>query len=196
MKNQTAQTIAALLLLAAITLYRLCVGFGAHGVWLYNFSPVAAVALCGSIYLPRRMAVMVPIAAMLISDVLLNWHYGAAPVSGEMISRYVALAAVIGIGFALRNRASLATVLPASVLGSVIFYGVTNTSSWLTEPGYAKTVAGWVQALTTGLPGFAPTWTFFRSTLISDLLFSALFVLCMVAMRAPEPAVAAHPKAA
>ncbi|HEX4085220.1 MAG TPA: DUF6580 family putative transport protein [Chthoniobacteraceae bacterium] len=196
MKNQTPQTIAALLLLAAIILYRLCIGFGAHEVWLYNFSPLAAVALCGAIYLPRRMAVIVPIAALLVSDLLLNWHYGAALVSGEMVSRYAALAAVIGIGFALRNRASLAAVLPASMLGSVIFYVVTNTSSWLTEPGYAKSAAGWVQALTTGQPGFAPTWTFFRSTLISDLLFSALFVLCMSAVRTTEPAVAAHPKAA
>jgi hypothetical protein len=195
MKKHTAQTAAALLLIAAVTLYRLCVGFGSHGVWLYNFSPLAAVALCGGIYLPRRLAFAAPIAALLLSDVLLNWHYGAPPVSGEMISRYFAIGAVTGLGFFLRNRASLATVLPASVVGSLLFYGVTNTSSWLTDPGYAKTAAGWLQALTTGLPGYAETWTFFRSSLISDLIFSALFVLCMAATRAPAAhAVVADPR--
>ena len=96
---------------------------------------------------------------------------------------------------ALRNRARVA-LLPASILGSLIFYVVTNTGSWIIEPAYAKTLAGWAQALTTGLPGYPPTWTFFRSTLISDLLFTALFILCMAASRAPEaePASALAPQ--
>src|SRR5581483_2621993 len=105
MKKHTAQTAAALLLIAAVTLYRLCVGFGSHAVWIYNFSPLAAVALCGGIYLPRRLAFAAPMAALLLSDVLLNWHYGAPPVSGEMMSRYIAIAAVTGLGYLLRNRA-------------------------------------------------------------------------------------------
>jgi predicted membrane protein len=186
MKNPTARSAAALLLLAAIILYRLCIGFQrGHLPWLENFSPVAAIALCGGIYLPRRLAIVVPLAALFISDLFLNWHYGYALLSPEMGSRYLALAASVAIGFGLRNRASLATVLPASLLGSVIFYVVTNTSSWLTWPAYSKTFSGWLQALWTGLPGYPPTWMFFRSTLLSDLLFSALFVFCMAATRAP-----------
>jgi hypothetical protein len=86
----------------------------------------------------------------------------------------------------------MATVLSASVCGSFLFYVVTNTASWFGEPAYAKTVAGWLQALTTGQPGYEPTWMFFRSTLVSDLLFTGLFVVCMAATRAPgqEPAAA------
>lgn len=186
MKNQTTQTAAALLLLAAITLYRLCIGFHGHLPWLENFAPVAAIALCGGIYLPRRLALAVPLGALFLSDLFLNRHYGYAVVSPEMLSRYLALAAAVGIGFALRNRARLATVLPASILGSLLFYIVTNTSSWLTWPAYAKTFSGWLQALTTGVPGYEPTWMFFRSTLISDLLFTTLFVLCMEATAAPK----------
>jgi hypothetical protein len=151
-----------------------------------NFAPVAAVALCGGIYLPRRLAFVVPLGALFVSDLFLNWHLHYALLSPEMISRYLALAASVAIGLCLRDRARLTTVLPASLLGSVIFYIVTNTSSWLTWPGYARTFSGWLQALTTGLPGYEPTWMFFRSTLVSDLLFSALFVFCMAATRAPE----------
>jgi len=187
MKNQTAQRAAAILLIAAITLYRLCMGFqGGLPDWVQNFAPVAAIALCGGAYLPRRMAFAVPLAAMLVSDIALNWHYHAAVLSPEMISRYAALAGTVWIGIALRSRARLATLLPASALGSVIFYVVTNTSAWVTSPAYARTLAGWAQALTVGLPGYAPTWTFFRSSLISDLLFTSLFVFCMAATRAPE----------
>ena len=59
---------------------------------------------------------------------------------------------------------------------SVIFYLVTNTGCWLTDPNYPPTFAGWVQSLTTGLPGYPQTWTFFRNSLLGDLLFAALFV--------------------
>jgi len=188
MKNQTARSVAAISLVAAIIVYRLCIGFQpGHLPWLENFAPVAAIALCGGIYLPRRLAFLVPLAGLFVSDLFLNAHFGYPLVSPEMISRYLALAAVVGIGFALRARPRIATVLPASAAGSVLFYLVTNTSCWLTSPEYARTVGGWLQALTTGLPGYAPTWTFFRSTLISDLLFSTLFVLCMAATQARDP---------
>ena len=44
-----------------------------------------------------------------------------------------------------------------------------------------KNVAGLIQALTVGLPqyGSTPTWMFFRNSLVSDLLFTLLFVACM-----------------
>jgi hypothetical protein len=175
---------AGVMLIAAIALYRICMGLSAgHPGWMENFAPVAAVALCGGVYLPRRMAYGVPLVAMLISDVALNAHYHVALVSAEMVSRYGALAVIVWLGCLIRNHARLAAVLPASVLGSVIFYLVTNTSAWLTGAEYAKTAGGWVQALTTGVPGYEPTWMFFRSSLISDLLFSALFVFCMAVTR-------------
>jgi len=187
MKNQTARTAAALSLLVAIIVYRLCIGFQAgHQPWLENFAPVAAIALCGGIYLPRRLAFAVPLLGLFVSDLFLNAHFGYPLVSVEMISRYLALGVSVGLGFMLRNRPRIATVLPMSVLGSFIFYLVTNSSCWLTEPGYARTFAGWLQALTTGLPGYEPTWMFYRSTLASDVVFSALFVLCMAATRAGE----------
>ncbi len=194
MKNQPAQTAAALLLLIAVTLYRLCIGFHGHAPWMENFAPVAAVALCAGVYLPRRLAFVAPLGALFISDLILNRHAGYPLVSAEMASRYLALAATVGLGFTVRERPRLASVLPASILGSCIFYLVTNTSSWLTWPGYTRTFSGWVQALYSGLPGYPPTWMFFRSTLVSDLLFTALFVLCMAATRerAPAPALAAQ----
>ena len=193
-KNQPGQGVVALLLIVAITVYRLIIGFQpGHLPWLENFAPVAAVALCGGVYLPRRMALVVPLVAMFISDLPLNWHYGEPLVSPQMISRYVAMAMAVGIGFAIRGRARIWAVLPASLLGSLIFYVVTNTSSWMTLP-YAKSLAGWLQALTSGLPGYPPTWMFFRSTIISDLLFTGIFVACMEATREPEPEEAQAPE--
>ena len=72
----------------------------------------------------------------------------------------------------------------------MIFYVVSNTGSWLYEPGYAKTFAGWLQALTIGLPGFPPTWLFLRNTLLGDLFFTLLFAGCFAVQtrRESQPA--------
>jgi hypothetical protein len=62
------------------------------------------------------------------------------------------------------------------LLGAMIFYLVTNTLSWLQDPAYVKTIAGWIQALTTGRLDVHPTtWEMFRNTLGSGGLFTALF---------------------
>jgi hypothetical protein len=55
---------------------------------------------------------------------------------------------------------------------------------------------GWIQALTTGLPGYPPTWTFFRNTLLSGGLFTGLFVGAMKLTAAREPQEETEPEPA
>jgi hypothetical protein len=91
----------------------------------------------------------------------------------------------------LQNQASLKSLLPASIGSSVIFYAITNGFSWLSDPGYAKNMAGLLQALTLGLPQYSstPTWMFFRNSLVSDLAFTCLFVMCVrLSRNSPETA--------
>ena len=80
----------------------------------------------------------------------------------------------------------------------MIFYGITNAFSWLTDPGYVKNFAGLIQALTVGLPqyGATPSWMFFRNSLLSDLAFTAIFVLLMRTQSAPASAKVAVARAA
>jgi hypothetical protein len=169
---------SAFLILVAV-LYRVVpvmMGADQNG-WLSNFAPLAAIALCGAIYLPRRMAVLLPLAALVVSDVVLNvFHYHRDLLTWEILPRYVALALVSGLGFSLRGRATVGRVFGASIVGSLFFYFLSNTGSWIADPGYAKTVGGWFQAMTYGLPGLPPTWMFYRNTLVSDLLFTGLFL--------------------
>ena len=63
-----------------------------------------------------------------------------------------------------------------TTLGSCLFFLFTNTESWIELPGYTKTLQGWWQAMTVGLPGYPSTLLFFRNTVLSDLLFTALFL--------------------
>jgi hypothetical protein len=187
--------IPALLLILSAVVYRIVAGLliGSGVTWLANFAPLAALALCGGAYFPPRFKFSVPLGALFLSDLILNYHYGASVIAPHTLSRYFALALVGLLGFALQNRASFKTLLPASLLGSTTFYLITNALSWLSDPGYAKNFAGLIQALTVGLPQYSatPTWMFFRNSLLSDLFFTALFVFCMRFGRNTERSAAA-----
>ena len=182
--------IPALLLVLCAVLFRIVMGLfvQSDSTWLANFAPLAAIALCSAAYFPARYKFTLPLVALFVSDIILNLHYGASLLDPLIFGRYLALALVGCLGLALQNRASLKTLLPASIAGSVVFYVITNAFSWLSDPGYVKNFSGLLQALTTGLPAYSatPTWMFFRNSLVSDLFFTAVFVACMHLGRSTE----------
>jgi hypothetical protein len=175
--------IPALILILAAVAYRITAALLIHSgaTWVSNFAPLAAIALCGAAYFPPKFKFTVPLGALFVSDLFLNYYYGVTLIEPQIVGSYFALALVGLIGLALQTRASFKTLLPASILGSAIFYLITNAFSWLSNPGYAKNFAGLIQALTVGLPEYSatPTWMFFRNSILSDLFFTLLFVVCM-----------------
>jgi len=153
----------------------------------WNFSAAYALAFCAGVYFPKRLAWWLPLAALLATDILMSiGYYHVAPVSGYMLVNYAAYAALIGLGRRFSARASWIKLVGGSLLGAILFYLLTNTAAWLQNPAYSKTMAGWIQALTTGVPGFPPTWMFFWKTLLSSGLFTGLFVGAMKLNQAPE----------
>ncbi len=184
--------IPAFFLIVVAIAYRIVTGLAiiSGSTALSNFAPLAAIALCAAAYFPPRYKFTVPLIALLISDVVLNVSYGFSLLSPFVISHYIGFALVGTLGWLLRNRASAKTLLPASIAASVIFYVVTNTVSWLFDPGYVKNFAGLIQALTVGLPQYSatPSWMFFRNSVLSDLLFTGLFILCFHWGRATDSA--------
>ena len=183
--------IFAFVLVLLAVVYRLVTGLMIHSgtTWLAEFAPGSAIALCCAAYFPPKYKFAVPLGGLFLSDLVLNYHYGASLLDSQILCRYFALGLVGCIGLALQNRASLRTLLPGSILASIVFYLLTNVFSWWSDPGYTKDLGGLVQALTVGLPEYSatPTWMFFRNTAVSDLLFTGLFILCMHWGRASEP---------
>src|SRR3954469_10527843 len=192
--------IPAFLLIVAAVAYRIVTGLAiiSGSTALSNFAPLAAIALCAAAYFPTKYKFTAPMIALLISDVVLNASYGFSLFSPFVISHYIGFAVVGWLGWLLRKRASAKTVLPASIAASVVFYVVTNAVSWLFDPGYVKNFAGLIQALTVGLPSYSatPSWMFFRNSVVSDLLFTGLFMVCFHLGRASQPAraTAAQPR--
>ncbi len=142
-----------------------------------NFSAATALAFCAGVYFSGALAWWLPLGTMLATDVGLNlFYYHTAPVGGYLVLNYLLYAVLIWFGRRLSARAGFLKLLLGGLLGAVVFYLVTNTWAWLDNPVYRKTLAGWLQALTTGEPGYPPTWAFFRNTLLSSGLFTSLFV--------------------
>jgi hypothetical protein len=182
--------IAGIVLVLVVSLYRLLPAFLGYTTeqpdWFINVSPMAALILCGAAMLPRRWAIAVPFVALLGTDLILNAHYGYPLFNGELVAKTVAFGVIATFGWLLRDHARARVLFPAVIGGSIFFYLVTNTAAWLYHPGYLKDFSGWTQAMTTGLPAYQPTWMFYRNTFLSDLMFTALFLLCVRPMQSAE----------
>jgi hypothetical protein len=151
------------------------------GVMPENFSAAYALAFCGGVYFSGAMAWWLPLGALLGTDILLNVCYYHAPVfTPYMAVKTLSFLGLVALGRLFSPRANWLKLVGGGLLGAILFYLITNTTSWFSDPGYAKTLAGWIQALTVGRPDFHPTTLeFFRNTLLSGGLFSALFVGAM-----------------
>lgn len=147
---------------------------------LQNFSAVYAIAFCAGLYLPKRLAWWIPLGALLATDLCLNlFFYKVGVFHISMLGNYLAFAAIIWLGTKFNRQDSWIKLLGGGVAGAILFYLITNTASWLQLAEYKKTLAGLLQALTVGTPGWPHTWEFFRNTLLSGGLFTGLFVGAM-----------------
>ena len=129
-----------------------------------NFAPIAAIALFGGVYLKRSYAVLLPVAALMLSDLAIGFDsfQSRAVVYGSV--------ALIGlVGLAVSKRKALATVAGGSIAGSIIFYLTTNFVYFYPPTMYAHNLSGLLSSYYNALP-------FFRNTLLSDLFYvGALF---------------------
>jgi hypothetical protein len=158
------------------------------GLMPWNFSVVYAFAFCAGVFFQNRLAWWLPLAAILATDIGLNFFYQhkypdddvwSAANLANLAFNYVAYAVLIWLGRRFKPQSSLFNLVGGGILGAILFYFITNTASWLFNPfhnpEYTKTLTGWIIALTKGTGGYPSTWEFFRNTLLSGGLFTALF---------------------
>ncbi len=167
------------------------------GLFPPNFSAFYGLAFCAGVFFPRQFKWWLPLGTMVLTDILLNALYYHQPVfSTYMVVKLLSFAGLVALGSLFSRRQSWLGLLAGGLLGAVLFYLITNTASWLYNPEYPKTLAGWLQALTNGTPNYPPTWTFFRNTLLSGGLFTGLFAGAFKLTEAPEPAEEKEPEPA
>jgi hypothetical protein len=190
-----APTTIAAFMRTAVALILLATGYRIVAAWnpeLVNFSPLMALTFCGAVYFRSRWMWLVPFVALSASDIYLD-HYHATQFGytwdlGGVLVRTLCFAAALVLGWMVSRRKNWLGLFAGCLGGSLLFYLATNTAAFLGDAYYAKTLAGWWQAMTTGHPEFQPTLFFFRNTLASDLLFTGVFVVAMewAALRAGQ----------
>jgi hypothetical protein len=131
-----------------------------------NVAPVTALAIFAAVYLPKKQAIVIPLAVRFISDIFLGFF--SWPL---MVAVYASHLVGVLFGFWIKKFPSYRwTKIVGSSLGaSVIFFLATNFAFLYSTSAYPHNWAGVILSYTNALP-------FFRGTLLGDLGFTvALF---------------------
>ncbi len=130
------------------------------GLLPYNFTPVEAIALFGGAYFAdRRLAFIVPIAAMFIADLVIGLHV-LVPVV------YACIAMSVLIGFVLRDHVSVARVAACGIAGSLLFFCVISFVEWMIgDTDYCR--AGIVSCYAAAVP-------FLKNSIAGTLVWSGI----------------------
>ena len=128
-----------------------------------NFAPITAIALFAGVYLSKRTALILPIAAMAISDIFIGYYAFSL-----MAVVYGSFLLCVFLGFWLKKNKKWYTIGGSAILGAVLFFLITNFAVWAFTPWYAKTLSGLIQCYFMALP-------FFKNTLLGDLFYVSAF---------------------
>lgn len=125
-----------------------------------NFTPIGAMALFSGAYFGRRMvAFAAPIAALVLSDLVLGFYHGIATV-------YAADLLIVLIGSLIVKRWPV-RIGVAAVSSSILFFTVTNFGMWLSSGFYPRTLPGLEACFVAAIP-------FFQNTVAGDLFYTVL----------------------
>jgi len=157
MNKKTLEFVVALVFVLLAVVFRLI----PHAP---NFTPITAIALFGGVYFSRKTALILPMLAMLISDLFIGLYDFKL-----MAVVYLSFLLAVGLGFMLKKNKTQKWHLVAggAILASVLFFVVTNFAVWAFSPWYSKTITGLIQCYIMGLP-------FFKNTLLGNLFYTSV----------------------
>ena len=122
-----------------------------------NFTAIGAISILGGLYFNKKyLAFFTPIMAMFLSDIIL----GHTPI----ISVYIAFLTIIPLGIKIRENLTYSSIFKISIYASILFFVITNFTSWLYNPIYPQNLSGLIMSYTAGIP-------FFANTLLGNLFF-------------------------
>ncbi|NUN04833.1 MAG: hypothetical protein HUU57_03630 [Bdellovibrio sp.] len=127
----------------------------------WNFTAVGAMALfAGAYFSAKKHSLIVPLAALFLSDLFLGFH-------ATLVFVYLAFSLVVTLGWSLREQTSPARIAAFSVLTSALFFVVSNFGVWITGGMYAFSLQGLAECFVAAIP-------FFGNQIYGDLFFSAI----------------------
>lgn len=126
-----------------------------------NFTPVAAMALfAGAHFSKKWMALLIPFAAMFLSDLVLGFH-------SYMFAVYISFGIAVLVGGIINGKTNPVSLIGASLGSSAIFFIITNLAVWFGSPFYAQNIQGMMQCYTMAIP-------FFGYSILGDLFYNGI----------------------
>lgn len=155
-----------------------------------NFTALGAVAIFGgAMFKNSWKAFLIPIAALFLSDIVLNNIVYSAYRTSPGFQWFTAGFAFIYIGAAVSvligkfniKGFKILPILGSVALSSISFFLITNFGSWLANPMYTKSFSGLVLAYEAGIPfalnGLGST------AMYSAVLFGSAYVLTFAGLK-------------
>ena len=144
-----------------------------------NFTAVGAIALFGGAYFnDRRLAFVVPVAAMFLTDLIIGLH-------ATMLTVYISIILTVVIGMTLKQRKNAGTIALGAISASVMFFIITNFGMWLSGTMYPMNAAGLAECYIAAIP-------FYQYTALGDLFYSAILFGAFELVRVKFPSVAVN----
>lgn len=169
--------LAASILTTILIIFRVAT---ASNIDFVNVSPVVAALFLGAAFWKTNKW-MLPAAAVawIVSSPLVSAIQGYSAFNLATLWTVTTLAVVVFLG--LKFKASTPfKLIGGTILAATVFYLITNSISFCTNPIYPKTLEGYTQCMWSGsIISTTPTWVFFRNSLVSNGLASTLFLLTM-----------------
>lgn len=138
-----------------------------------NFTAIGALALFGGAYFTRRwVALLVPLAAMLLADLVLT---SPDPTS------YACFAVTVLLGMLLSNRVTFGRTTAAAVGASVLFFAISNFSVWWGSKTYPQSALGLAECYLAALP-------FAQNMLLGNLFYCGVLFGGLETMQVAWPA--------
>lgn len=132
----------------------------------FNFTPITAVALfAGAKFSDKRWSIIIPVAAMFLSDVLLSLMNHYPLFHNTIFFVYGSFLLIIILGWNLQSKKLQPVKIGLfTLLSSVLFFVITNIGVWIFGEMYTLDRAGFIKCFAMALP-------FFKYTLMGDAFF-------------------------
>lgn len=127
-----------------------------------NFAPLGAIAIFSGLFLPRKLALWLPLVALFVSDVFIGFYMWEI-----MVTVYASI--LLTTFMATKISPKFAPVTGLTLAGAIFFFLTTNAAVWAFGTMYTHNFTGLIQSYTMALP-------FFRNSLMGDLFFTGILV--------------------
>ncbi len=127
---------------------------------IWNFTAVGALAIfAGAQFTDKKLAFIMPIAAMAISDLFIG--------NGFDILVYSAFLVMVFCGYWVRNKQTISNLAASGIVGTLAFFLITNFAFFYPTSLYPHNLTGVLASYIAGLP-------FLKNMLIGDLIYGTL----------------------